>query len=149
LPLQDLALPDLEEIIFHELLCVGNEDSLFDLICDCGISECFSLFEFVPFEYLSPDRVSVFVESIEEFGFTINSAILNRLFQRLVLPVDVCGLSDELTRYARKSKEMSRTEFIPSDSARLDGIITYLTRHCGGNVHARGAVGHPFVEATE
>jgi hypothetical protein len=140
LPLQDLVLPDLEEIISHELLCVENEDSLFDLICDRGFSECFSLFEFVPFEYLSPDRVSLFVESIGEFGFMINFAILNRFSQRFVLPVDVYGLSDELTRYARKSKEVSRTEFIPSDSVCLDGIVAHLTRHCGGNVHARGAV---------
>ena len=65
--------------------------------------------------------------------------------------VDVAALSDEVARLkdaeakhaqggVREVPEQAKSEFVYRGPRKLDGIIAYLTRECGGNVHNMGVV---------
>jgi hypothetical protein len=131
--LRDLEFADLDLVLSHESLCVPNEDDLFDFVLESGH---FSLFEHVHFEFLSAGRVHQFADRFGELNHCGNSAILSRLFGRLVLPVEASSLPQNSARHTRKqSVTCPGRQFVPLDYDLLDGIIAHLTREYGGNVH--------------
>jgi hypothetical protein len=121
---EDLDFCDLQEILSDEPLCISDEDSLFDFVLDRQVSL---------FEFLSVERVRQFVEFVRDADVEINRVLLNRVFDRLVLPVDTSGVRS--SRYARKYRTTRGKQFAPPTLDSLDGIIAHLTEECGGNVH--------------
>jgi hypothetical protein len=107
-------------ILSHHLLKISTEDDLFSYIGSrlCSDPEYFDLLQFVRFEYLSTEYISDFLSALPH---SIDRRLWESISQRLVRPV----------------KEV---EFLPIDWNSFKGIISYLTRKHGGNVHDNGIV---------
>jgi hypothetical protein len=134
--IDNFDVSDLEMIISNSSLHISSEDFLFDLICERGFLEHFRLFEYVEFEFISPDRIRQFVDQVEKLDIAPNSLVLQKLYKRLVLPVDTRSLK---RGRSRRCEDCRRICFFP-DSDPLDGIISHLARQCGGNVHEQNVV---------
>lgn len=135
----DLDLPTLESLLSDPSLKIKDEDSLYDLIrskIDRDLS--FSrLFEFVYFEYLSPDRIAHFVSFMATHLLdTINATIWNRISQRLIMTPSFSKDDDNDPRIM----DTPAKEFPYEESKPLNGIISHLTQEFGGNVHDKGIV---------
>jgi hypothetical protein len=130
-----LNLDDARQIVSDSSLKLANEDQLFDFISSrvSESSEFFGLFEFVRFEYLSSESIDRFVTLSEDFYEFLNVSIWLQVCVRLCHPVSPTKLPSRFTR---------RIVFSGRSGAegRLNGIIDFLTKQCGGNVHDRGLV---------
>jgi hypothetical protein len=60
-------------------------------------------------------------------SLSLNSLIWHQLCCRLILPVDICDVSHDVSRYSSRFIEFK-------SSSPLSGIISYLTMKHGGNV---------------
>jgi hypothetical protein len=129
-----LPISTLERILSHESLRIISEDSLYDFVNSC-IEICANsicLLAYLHFEYLSCDKIHNFLSwSYEHFdliqdNFSIWKAITVRLALSVSAPIP-------------NWRSLPR-EFCPSGNYSLDGIISYLTREYGGNVHEVGIV---------
>jgi hypothetical protein len=112
------------EIISQRSLRLGSEDSLCYFIIE-GIKtnwKMFSLLEFVRLEYCSTNVMGDFFDRLSEHFYEINASIWASLRARLVLPY---GIRRQFPPSVKKGGQFD----VP------DGIIAYLTRKCGGNVH--------------
>ena len=146
-----LGMIDLETawtILSHESLIIADENSVYDFVRSrvTTDSSFACLFEFVNFEYLSPDRINDFVPFAREYLLDhLNAAIWERICRRLVLSLPLeCS--------PRTLKMQSHGQTAQSDTGRkcvyecvytgdhISGIIAFLTRECGGNVHDLGIV---------
>ena len=146
-----LGMIDLETawmILSHESLMIADENSVYDFVRSRVLTDSSfaCLFEFVNFEYLSPDRIIDFVPFAREYLLDhLNTAIWDRIGQRLVLSLPLkCS--------PRTLKTQSQGQTAQSDTGQkcvyecvytgnhMSGIIAFLTRQCGGNVHDLGRV---------
>ena len=146
-----LGMIDLETawmILSHESLMIADENSVYDFVRSRVLTDSSfaCLFEFVNFEYLSPDRIIDFVPFAREYLLDhLNTAIWDRIGQRLVLSLPLkCS--------PRTLKTQSQGQTAQSDTGQkcvyecvytgnhMYGIIAFLTRQCGGNVHDLGLV---------
>jgi hypothetical protein len=80
-----------------------------------------TLFEFVHFEYLS-------VGSIRDFGELISNSF------------DILTIGIWNTIVPRLLMSSPRLRFFPRDDDLFDGIFSYLTKECGGNIHEKGII---------
>jgi hypothetical protein len=89
------------------------------------------LLEFVRFEYLSLDTIRDFTQLISDSFSLLTSSIWRSLIPRLTLSVSPSPfLSDRI-----------RCRLVPFCADRpLDGIVSFLTRKFGGNIHDLGVV---------
>jgi hypothetical protein len=117
---------DFDHILSNKSLCILSEDSLFDFIAGRGFEAFFELFGFVRFELLSVDRITAFCEKSQDMNVCLSLLIWRQLCGRLILPIDISGVSRALSRYSLKCPFES--------SSPLSGIISYLTSKHGGNV---------------
>jgi hypothetical protein len=118
--LEAIPVSVLFHILSHNLLMVLSEDDLFSYISShiCSDPEYFDLLQFVRFQYLSSHCFS----SLSAFPDSIDRRLWESISQRLI-----SGVRHEV-------------EFLPTVSTVLDGIISYLTRKHGGNVHDKGII---------
>ena len=139
IPQETLNKIDLETaqlVLSSPSLQIEDEDSLYDFISNRTKTDLrfASLFEFVFFEYLSEHRLQHFVSFASRHLLgSITSGIWERLCQRLVLTVQP---GDEDPRVTNSRGKL----FACHSPSAFDGIIAYLTKNCGGNVHDKGAV---------
>jgi hypothetical protein len=98
---------------------ISSEDDLFWYISSriCSDPESLDLLRFVRFEYLSAERISDFFSA---FPDSIDRRLWESISGRLIRPKEV--------------------EFPLKEAWPPDGIISYLTRKYGGNVHDKGIV---------
>jgi hypothetical protein len=117
----DLTVDDLYRIFSRSSFRIETEDWLFAYIDNNLEShpEYFGLFEFVRFEFLSAESLSVFVQRTSDFE--INSSILAQLLPRLKLPVKLKKSPSDRSRYRCRSK----LRFPPSQGS-LAGIVSFL-----------------------
>jgi hypothetical protein len=130
--LSKVCLNDIEAIVSHPSLKMKSEDFLYEFIIS-RMNEDFSffnLFEFVRFEYLSSTTISDFSKVVCEYFDLLNVSFLSAICVRLIQNVSPQTANSRL----------NGIEFVPNVSTPLDGIISYLTREHGGNVHDRGIV---------
>jgi hypothetical protein len=118
------AIPSsvLFHIMSHKLLIISSEDDLFSYISSrlCSDPEYLDLLQFVRFEYLSLQAASSFLQVLPDpIDHRLWESISRRLISRLCLP---------------------GVEFPLQEDKSVDGIISYLTRKHGGNVHDNGIV---------
>jgi hypothetical protein len=119
------------EIISRRSLKIESEDWLYDYIMNSqsNDSDRWALLEFVQCEYLSATRMSDFLEFISERLDAVNICLFRHLQVRLHCPVTI-------------ERRVNAKEPMQFDLSRghLDGIIAFLSRKCGGNVHDKGIV---------
>jgi hypothetical protein len=124
-----LNRPDLDNISFsvlfhilsHDALVISSEDSLFYYLISRMSSnpESFNLLQFVRFEYLSSESISVFVSRIPNF--------IDRHLWSVISPRLLESFPPQIQSPLQEAKS-------------LDDLISYLTQKHGGNVHDRGIV---------
>ena len=136
--LDDLSLETSQLLLSSPSLKIEDEDSLYDFVrsrCEKDLRFT-SLFEFIYFEYLSIDRVENFV-SFENLLENLNSNIWERVCARLILGTELKNNPRVFSTEPPKEEPAPdpRKEFVYDESRQLDGVIAYLTRQCGGNVH--------------
>jgi hypothetical protein len=123
--MRNFQIDDLGEIFSHPSLEILSEDSLYEFLSrhiHMNI-EFACLLEFVHFEFLSADTIQLFIEDSSMFLGMLNHAIWDRLCCRLRLPVETRSV-----QYKSVARPLTVTNS-------LDGIVAYLTRIGGGNVH--------------
>jgi hypothetical protein len=126
--LKSLKHEYLRSILESEKLRIETEDSLMDFVVELG-RDYFDLLGLIRSEYLSEsgiDRLLTTISIVDVDG-KLWSSLCRRL--RLCVPVSSTGNS----RFCRPS-------FVLDSNRPFDGIISHLTRECGGNVHTRGIV---------
>jgi hypothetical protein len=101
---------------------LANEDSLLDFLCGLAFDSQTLLMRYVRSEYLSCEKMEIFL------GFLFSHSNVDplswlSLSGRLLLPVWV-----------------DQVDFPLKEANSLDGIISYLTKKHGGNVHEKGIV---------
>ena len=98
------------------------------------------LFEFVRYEYLSVDRITEFVSLFGKHCLgEINASIWESVGRRLIL-VPTATSSSRVHDSPSPKEQNSQSKFIYKKKNPLDGIISYLTKEGGGNVHTTGLV---------
>ena len=130
--LDELDLETLQLLLSSPSLQIKDEDSLYDFVRSRSEddSRFTSLFEFICFDYLSVDRIENFAFFVNENLLEgINSAIWRSICRRLILEVK-----------PKRNPRAVCKEFICNGSNSLNGIISYLSDKCGGNVHDQGIV---------
>jgi hypothetical protein len=117
--LKGIPISVLFHILSNHLLKISSEDELFSYISTriCSDAEYLDLLQFVQFEYLSSDCISSFLSALPD---SIDRRLWESISRRLVRP---CAFEFPLTR-----------------AMSVEGIIYYLTRKDGGNVHEKGIV---------
>jgi hypothetical protein len=122
LQLTKIPVSALVEILASYYLRLSSENDLYDSIVSHyrDHREYLWLLRFVRFEYLSPDRLYPFIslisERISEIGRFLWDSICCRLIPRIAVHNS------------------------PSLRDSMEGVISYLTRIHGGNVHDKGVV---------
>jgi hypothetical protein len=116
--LDSIPLPNLFHVLCHNSLMVATEDTLCSYICSrhSDSLESLHLLQFVRFEYLSRESVNDLISVIPGY---IDHCLWDAISRRLIL---------------------WRKKFPLPDAKSLDGIISYLTKKHGGNVHDLGIV---------
>jgi hypothetical protein len=130
--LSKVSFQDISSIVSHPSLKMKSEDFLYELI-NSRMNEdlsFFSVFEFVRFEYLSSATISDFSRIVCEHFDLLNVSILSAICVRLNH-----NISPQIF-----NSRLNGIEIVPNVSSPLEGIISYLTRKHGGNVHDRGIV---------
>jgi hypothetical protein len=120
--LSTLSVSALSRILSHPVLVLEDENALYRVISSAvsrdRAANC--LFEYVHFEYLSRERLSDFCGLVERDLDLLTVAVWSRLRVRLL--------------------ESTMGFHLHYDGQSLDGIIAFLTREFGGNVHDLGIV---------
>jgi hypothetical protein len=138
--LQSIDASVIFDVICHPSLKIRSEDSLYDFILH-GMSrngDFFNLLEFIRFGYLSLSKFKEFFELIRESFEYLTVSLWTDLRNRLSLPVSSTSSNDRIHEFVKQPPDRSVTDFTPTSP--LNGIVAYLTRQCGGNVHDNGIV---------
>jgi hypothetical protein len=131
----------LSEILDSKALHIDTEDSLLDFIMELG-NDYSDLLGFVRTEYLSVRGLDQLLKSISIAE--IDERLWLSLCHRLRLSIPSLPGSDLQSRHHRFETPFASVvacqvfRFDPSRP--FDGIFSYLTRECGGNIHAKGVV---------
>jgi hypothetical protein len=126
----------LKEVLESDKLQITAEDSLLGFILDLG-RDYFYLIGNVRSEYLSVSAIDRLLTEISRGEIENEIAVEGRLHvwsslcRRLRLPVDPPSIPE--SRFHLKRFALGR-------SRPFDGILAWLSRVCGGNVHTQGIV---------
>jgi hypothetical protein len=120
-----LSVSILSRILSHESLQLTNEDSLYELISSSisNDSHYCVLLDYVGYEYLSKSSILSFFDLISNSFHFLTVSIWTRLRSRLVDGISECT-----------SPRIPERHFPFRDGSPFEGIISYLTKKCGGNV---------------
>jgi hypothetical protein len=140
--LKELDVSLLERIISCPSLRLRDEDSLLEFICSLECDQPI-LLRYLYSDFLSCESISVLVNHLSPD--TLDSLIWSSLCRRLLLPVSHVRHEHSSLARARFVIDRSRLPFLEGalgeiecplkgDKSR-DGIIAYLTKQHGGNVH--------------
>jgi hypothetical protein len=130
--LSEICYWNFEQIVSHGSLTLISEDSLSEMIVSRidDNPSFFGLFEYVRFKYLSGATLSHFNELVSTYFDHLNVSIWRRICARLVHDIHP----------STGDPRIKALVFEPNPSSLLEGVIAFLTRKCGGNVHDRGMV---------
>jgi hypothetical protein len=128
----NLSYEEIEIIVSHPSLKLSTEDNLCEFFISLSERDLsfVALFEHLRFEYLSIPILSKFCDFISDHFEYLNHSIWSSLRRRLLHPISIIRPID---RFGGKC-------FSPVEGSPLEGIISYLSDKCGGNVHERGIV---------
>jgi hypothetical protein len=126
-----------ESILSHSDLQIMSEDSLYEFIISRIRENCNSLnlLEFVKFEYLSTDNITMFCDLSQDFYDQLNQSIWSGICIRLLQAISPTSSSSR-TKHQRKFISL-----VPDvNNPLLGGVISFLTARCNGNVSDKGIV---------
>jgi hypothetical protein len=126
--LKELDVGVLEHILGSDNLCLEDEDSLVEFISSLG-EEYSNLYNFVECRFLSVEGIDKFL-SLNSFE-QVNFCVWESICRRLRLEIVDQNLSEKRFRYKN---------FPYHEGGEFDGILSHLTKICGGNVHEKGIV---------
>jgi hypothetical protein len=128
--LRQLSVAHLSDLLGRISLKIETEDTLCVFIVSlCKLDPAYSrLLEFVHFEYLSDDMSAIFVQTVTELTGFVNHAIWHRISRRLVLQI-----KKKIVHISRHNSEDISFPYTREEP--LNGIISYLRKKYGGNVH--------------
>jgi hypothetical protein len=136
--LKGMDISIIERIISSRSLCLRNEDSLLDFICGLESKSRVLLLRYVHSEYLSTEKMESFIELVS--GFSVDPFIWASLCRRLRLRVPPRRSRSRARQTVeirmRNASSCGKSERLE----RLDGLLSFLTRESGGNIHAQGIV---------
>ncbi|OHS92924.1 hypothetical protein TRFO_40731 [Tritrichomonas foetus] len=125
-------------ILDSPYLKIKNEESLFDMIFDLTyeIPLAFNLFEYIQFEYLSPEKMNEFVSNFDSEDITgsIWKKICYRLTETTIRQSNDRRFTEN-PRYLRM-----RHDCLFNGVNTFDGIFQYLNRLCNGNSHKKSLI---------
>jgi hypothetical protein len=124
----------LSRIFSSAQLKIKSEDWFYDVIWKFVEIDrnCFGLVEFVCFEFVSTSIAGRFISDGCDYLDLLDPNIWRSLGRRFIYDISPTGSNSRLAVCGR--------QFSPSGQSSLDGIISYLTAKCGGNVHDKGIV---------
>jgi hypothetical protein len=111
--IRSLPIDVLGSILSNESLKIESEDWLCNWLLELGTG-CFSLFEFVHFEFLSSSTAAKFAETCESCLSYLNLNIWKAISVRFIRPI------------------APRVSFAATTSEALNGIIRFLQQKCKG-----------------
>jgi hypothetical protein len=119
--LDNIPASALYHILSQTMLKLTSEDSLYFYLSSHFSSdpEYLDLLQFIRFDYLSAESISCFLSVLPD---SIDHRLWESISRRLISRLD------------------NESEFRFGEAKSLDGIIAYLTRKHGGNVHDKGIV---------
>jgi hypothetical protein len=136
--LKDLKIDLLEAIVSHSDLRLSDEDSFLNFIWSLG-EEYSAFLGYVECRFLSVSGIDKFVCKVSEENIDIDSRIWNSICRRLQ-----CEIVDREVNCNRFAGAVFREghpfEFVFREGEEFDGILSSLTKKCGGNVHEKGIV---------
>jgi hypothetical protein len=134
--LSELGYEEFHRILRSPSLRIMSEESLYELISSRFSSDLgyFGLFEFVRFEYLPVSVINKFINLSQEHYELMTSSIWDSICIRLSHAVSPERSND------RTGEDLSGRIFSYELTSPLNGIISYLTQMCGGNVHKKGLI---------
>jgi hypothetical protein len=137
--IETLDTADFSNIIAGGSVSIESEDWLYEVVSSFvgRRAEDFWLFESVRFEYLSVESISSFVDLSEDHLASVNLAIWRGICARLAQSRCRPGVSD---RVISRGDGRVAVEIPMKEERSLEGIISYLTKKHGGNVHEKGIV---------
>jgi hypothetical protein len=129
--LSKMSVDLLHSILSHDSLKLPSKDWLYEFVkAQLTRHDCYStLLELIRYEYLSIDSICDFVRLISESFDLLTYPIWLSLIRRLTLSVSPNQINDRVNQV-----------FVASEGGELNGIFSFLTRECGGNIHDRGIV---------
>ncbi|KAK8841528.1 hypothetical protein M9Y10_027149 [Tritrichomonas musculus] len=133
--MKQLPIHFLREIIDSEQLKISEEDSLLDFVLNLYAEDhsYSDLLSSVLFYNLSEKSIEKFVKTIEFED--VNQHTWRSVCERLA-PSTISPQRDR-TRYNKQNKYR---EFKLEEGRELDGILKYLTKKTGGNIHDNGTI---------
>jgi hypothetical protein len=134
--MKDLDLSILERIVSSPDLHVKDEDSLLEIISkiDGGVPV---LLRHVCTEFLTRDSMSVFLDWVSPSA--LDPVIWSALCRRFLLREWANSADFARSRFTHPRVFLRFASNVAPDNP-LDGIIAFLTREYGGNVHDKGIV---------
>ena len=129
---------DIEEIISKDTLKIKDEDSLLDFVQNLYEEDhSYSyLFSKIIFNNVTEQALKKFITifSFEDIDFEIWNSICNRLLRTNDRPF-------KKGRYiTSQSDDKGFKEFNATEGHEFEGIMRYLTRQTGGNIHDNGTI---------
>jgi hypothetical protein len=121
----------LEAVVSHSDLRLIDEDSFLEFIFSLG-DEYSTLYGYVEFRFLSISGIDKFLSRISKEN--CDSQIWNSICRRL--QCEIVNREVNCRRFSSTAVE----EFVFSKGHEFDGILSSLTKKCGGNVHEKGIV---------
>jgi hypothetical protein len=129
--LSEMSVDLLHGILSHHSLELPSEDWLYGFVKEqVTRNTCYSiLLELIRYEYLSIELIHDFTTLIcQSFDFLTYPLWLS-LIRRLTLSVSPPAMNDR-----------TKMVFVPGDCGELNGILSFLSREFGGNLHDQGIV---------
>jgi hypothetical protein len=147
--LKGIDVSVIERIVSSPGLRLESEDSLLDFICGLDCPDEILLLRHLRSEYLSVDGMSVLLDRLPDSD--LDWLIRASLCRRLRLPVSRGkgnrGDASVLSRFVHPElvlvfpkPSLGSREIPMKEPKSLDGIISYLAKKHGGNVHEKGVV---------
>jgi hypothetical protein len=137
--LQGIDVSILERIVSSQSLCLSNEDSLLSFICGLDSTAQIVLRRYLRSEYLSCEGIGILLDCVGDS--LLDPFIWDCLCQRLRLPISPKQCSIGASTVGQQPPQVIEIPGIALKTATLqDGIISYLSKKCGGNVHDKGIV---------
>jgi hypothetical protein len=133
--LRSIDEDSLRHVLLSSELRIQTEEWLYNLIWKLVERDqsYFSLFEFVEFEFVSVTVAVQFIDACRDFFDLFNVSMLRSLGRRL-------SICDQPPKSWGPRSIIHGKRFFPLGGSSLDGIISYLTTKCGGNVHDQGVI---------
>lgn len=141
--LKEIPINSLFNIFYHPERVLNDHQKAYDFITKkCANSFLYILLESLDLKKLnSKSKFESFLKSQERLGFQpiFNQSFFDSIEEKVNQYESIINENKELKETIQRMK-YSQFEYQGNGNERFNGIIRYLTKKCGGNVHEKGLV---------